>query len=108
MTYPLRRFVTGQGMLTITIVNTQPHYMTYPIRRCVTGTITDTGTVELLMEISMKMYLTYILLYMKNMSNSHRVHRRNNTYILPPFKKYVLVQHNGPLGDIPWQTYNVK
>lgn len=108
MTFPLWRFITGQGVLTITIVNTQPHYMTYPIRRCVTGTITDTGTVELLMEISMKMYLTYLLLYMKNMSNSDRVHRRNNTYILPPFKKYVLVQHNGPLGDIPWQTYNVK
>lgn len=56
MTFPLRRFITGQGMLTITIVNTQPHYMTYPIRRCVTGTITDTGAVKLLMEISMKMY----------------------------------------------------
>lgn len=83
--------------------------MTYnPLRGCVKGTITDTCTIELLMGISMKMCLTYLLLYMKNMSNSHRVHRRNNTYILPPFKKYVLVQHKGPLGDIPWQTYNVK
>lgn len=80
--------------------------MTNPLRGCVKGTITDTCTIELLMGISMKMCLTYLLL--KNMSNSHRVHRRNNTYILPPFKKYVLVQHNGPLGDIPWQTYNVK
>lgn len=82
--------------------------MTNPLRGCVKGTITDTCTIELLMGISMKMCLTYLLLYMKNMSNSHRVHRRNNTYILPSFKKYVLVQHKGPLGDIPWQTYNVK
>lgn len=35
--------------------------MTNPIRVCVTGTITDTGTVELLTEISMYMYLICLL-----------------------------------------------
>lgn len=61
------------------------------LMRCVIGIIIDIGIVELLMEIFMKMYLIYLLLYMKNMSNFYRVYRRNNIYILFLFKKYVLV-----------------